>query len=178
MAGVLFAGAGAAGLALLAGCQLVLDFAPLDDAGPPDSGTPSDSGAPDAADLCDQLEPSDTLEGGFMLDPGTYQASICPAGDNDYYRFALDGSQDLAVDLTFEAGPNDLELELYDVNTSMLITLSTGFDGDERIERSLAVSGRLPAGSYAVRVFGRDGTIQNDYQLGLAIGAQAADAAP
>jgi hypothetical protein len=174
MAGVLFAGAGAAGLALLASCQLVLDFAPLDDAGPPDSGGPSDSAVADAMSLCDQLEPNDALADGFMLDPGTYQASICPAGDNDYFRFSLDGSQDLAVDLTFQAGVNDLELELYDVNTSAAITLSTGLDGDERIERSLAVSGRLPAGDYAVRVFGRDETIQNDYEINLAIGTPAA----
>jgi len=159
---------------LLASCQLVLDFAPLDDAGPPDSGGPSDSAVADAMSLCDQLEPNDALADGFMLDPGTYQASICPAGDNDYFRFSLDGSQDLAVELTFQAGVNDLELELYDGNTSAAITLSTGLDGDERIERSLAVSGRLPAGDYAVRVFGRDETIQNDYEISLAIGTPAA----
>lgn len=174
MAGALFAGAGAAGLALLAGCQLALDFAPLDDAGPPDGGGVMDSGVADAVDLCGQLEPNDALAEGFMLDPGTYQASICPPADNDYYRFSLDGSQDLAVDLTFQAGANDLELQLYDVNTAAVITLSTGIDGDERIERSLAVSGRLPAGAYAVRVFGREETVQNDYEITLAIGGTPA----
>jgi len=174
MAGVLFAGAGAAGLALLAGCQLVLDFAPLEDAGPPDSGGPSDSAVADAFDLCGELEPNDALAEGFVLEPGTYQASICPAGDNDYYRFSLDGSQDLAVDLTFQAGPDDLELELYNLDSAMLITVSTGIDGDERIEHSLDVSGRLPPGAYAVRVFGRDETIQNDYEITLSTVTPAA----
>jgi hypothetical protein len=32
------------------------------------------------------------------------------------------------------------------------------------------VSGRLPAGTYAVRVFGRDAAAQNDYQLVLTRG--------
>lgn len=173
MAGALFAGAGIAGLALCAGCQLVLDFAPLADASPPDSGPlVTDSAPPDATvDPCDQLEPNDRLDDGSPIGPGALAAAICPAGDVDYFRFDLDGEQDMAVDLTFEAGPSDLELELYEAETASLITISTGLDANERIEYSEEVSGRLPAGTYGVRVFARDAEAQNDYDLTLTIGA-------
>jgi len=180
MAGALYAGAGLAGLALLAGCQLVLDFSPREDGGAPsaDAAGASDSGASDAVDLCGQLEPNDLLAEALAVEPGTFQAAICPAGDIDYYRFDLDGTQDLAVDVIFVAGPNDLELELLDADTGGVLTISTGVDGNERIERSPAVSGRLPEGSYAVRVFGREGTVQNDYEVVLILGSLLSDAGP
>jgi hypothetical protein len=181
MAGALYAGAGLAGLALLAGCQLVLDFSPRDDGGAPPADAPgalADSGASDAVDLCGQLEPNDVLVDALEVEPGAFQAAICPAGDIDYYRFELDGMQDLAVEVTFVAGPNDLELELLDADTGGVLTISTGVDGNERIERSPAVSGRLPAGTYAVRVFGRESTVQNDYEVVLTRGSLLPDAGP
>jgi hypothetical protein len=166
MAGACVAGAGIAGLALLAGCQLLVDFAPLEaDGGPADSGTPPvDSAVADAADLCDEREPNETLDQALPVEPGSFQAAICPGGDIDFYGFSLDGSEDLLVEVTFAAGPNDIEMELQDQEGDV-VTISTGVDGDERIERSPQVSGRLAAGSYAVRLFGREDTAQNDYQL-------------
>lgn len=180
MAGTLYAGAGLAGLALLAGCQLVLDFSPRDDGGAPPVDAPgaADSGASDAVDLCGQLEPNELLAEALAVEPGTFQAAICPAGDIDFYRFDLDGTQDLAIDVTFAAGANDLELELLDADTGGVLTISTGIDGNERIERSPAVSGRLPEGAYAVRVFGRDSAVQNDYEVVLTRGSLLADAGP
>ena len=180
MAGTLYAGAGLAGLALLAGCQLVLDFSPRDDGGatPADASGAVDSGASDAVDLCGTLEPNNLLAEALPVEPGTFQAAICPAGDIDFYSFTLDGLQDLAVDVTFVAGPDDLELELLDADTGGLLTISTGVDGNERIERSPVVTGRLPEGTYAVRVFGRDSNVQNDYEVVLTRGSLQSDAGP
>jgi hypothetical protein len=165
MAGGVVAGAGLAALAFLAGCQLVLDFSPITDIGSEVDAAPLDGSTPDAADLCALFEPNDDLTTAAMVDPGTFQASICEGGDSDFYGFALDGTQDLIVDLTFVAGPNDLELELYNADTTEVLVLSTGGDGDEKIERSAAQSNRLVGGSYAIRVFGRDGAAVNDYQV-------------
>lgn len=159
-----------AGLALLAGCQLVLDFSPLADGGAPDAGVIDGGGGSDAADLCAELEPNNSLATALAIEAGPLQAAVCPAGDDDFYGFELTGSEDMAIDLTFEQGANDLELALYDVAAIEVLTISTGTDGDERIERSEAVSGRLPAGSYAVRVFGRDDDVQNPYELVLSLG--------
>jgi hypothetical protein len=171
MAGRLYAGAGIAGLALLAGCQLLVDFAPLADGGPADSGSePVDSAVADAGgDASDELEPNGSLAEAPTIEPGSFQVAISPAGDIDFYRFGLDGNQDLLVEATFEAGANDIEMELLD-GEGDVVTISTGVDGDERIERSPEVSGRLPAGTYAVRVFGREAAVQNDYQLVLTRG--------
>jgi hypothetical protein len=177
MAGTLYAGAGIAGLALLAGCQLLVDFAPLADGAPADSGSvPIDAAAADAGDRCDELEPNGSQAEAPSLEPGSFQVAICPAGDIDFYGFGLDGMQDLVVEVTFEAGPNDIEMELLDAEGDV-VTISTGVDGDERIERSTQVTGQLAAGRYAVRVFGREAAVQNDYQLVLMLGVLA-DADP
>jgi hypothetical protein len=172
MAGALFAGAGIAGLALCAGCQLVLDFAPLADAAPPDADiVVADAPLPDAmVDPCEQFEPNDRLDDGVAIAPGALQAAICGDEDSDYFLFDLDGKQDMSVDLTFEAGDNDLELQLYENTNGTLLEISTGMDGDERIEHSEEVSGRLPAGNYGVRVFGRVPEAQNGYELTLTVG--------
>lgn len=162
------AGAGFAGLALLAGCQLVLDFSPLADGAPPDA-TAVDAG-PDPAQFCDDLESTDgtpnnnTITLAYDLEPGTYQAAICPP-DDDFYSITMDGNQDLNILLTFQAGADDLELELYHALSEMKLVVSTGTDGDEQIERTFAAGNRLTAGTYVIRVFGRDGEVENDYSL-------------
>jgi hypothetical protein len=178
MAGSLYPGAGIAGLALLAGCQLLVDFAPLADGGAPaDSGSePIDAAVADAGGACDELEPNGSQGEAPEIEPGSFQVAICPAGDVDFYGFGLDGKQDLIVEVTFEAGADDIEMELLDAEGDV-VTISTGVDGDERIERSPQVTGRLPAGSYAVRVFGREAAVQNDYQLVLMRG-QLSDTGP
>lgn len=158
------AGAAIAGLAFLTGCQLILDFSPIADGGGGD-GSAIDGGGPDAETACGVLEPNESLGTPALADPGTFVAAICPAGDQDFYGFDLSGSEDLVIELTFEAGVNDLELELYDATSGDVLTLSTGGDGDEKIEHSAANSNRLGAGTYAMRVFGRDLQVQNEYQL-------------
>jgi hypothetical protein len=167
------AGAGLAGLALLTGCQLVLDFSPLRGANP-DAGAPDGPVGPTS---CDVLEPNDSLAEAQPIDTGTlqmFQASICPSGDSDFYRFTLDGAQDLSVLVTFASGANDLELELYNVTNDIPLVLSTGEDGDEQIVQ--AQDGRLPVGDYAVRVFGRSNAVVNDYQLTWTRGTLQLDA--
>jgi hypothetical protein len=162
------AGAGIAGLALLAGCQLILDFSPIEDGGT--GGTQIDSAAADAFDACGVLEENDGLAAAAPIDVGTFRAGICPAGDEDYYGFMLDGTQDLVIVMMFQPGPEDLDLELYDATTTELVRVSIGSQGVDRIEQSLAVGGRLPAGAYAARVFGHEPAVQNEYDLTLTHG--------
>jgi hypothetical protein len=157
-----------AGLAM-GGCSLILDFSgSIHDAGPVD-GNP----AADASARCGTDEPNDALAMAVAIEAGPRDAAVCPAGDHDFYGFSLDGTQDLAVDLTFagESGARDLELQLYDVASAMVLTLSTGLDDDEHIEQSGAQGNRLPAGSYAIEIFGRDDQVENDYHLDVAISA-------
>lgn len=162
------AGAGLAGLAFLAGCQLVLDFSTEVEPRVPDASVPADAAPADAAvSPCDTLEPNETSAAAAPIEPGTFAASICAAGDQDYYSFAVDGSQDVDILVTFEAGSNDLELELYAEGSGVALVLSTGSDGDEQIQRVAAQENRLAAGTYAIRVFGRLAGAQNDYQLTL-----------
>lgn len=160
------AGAGLAGLAFLVGCQLVLDFSSEIERPVPDASIP-DAGVSDAASLCGALEPNDAVDAPMPVEPGTFAASICDGGDQDYYSFTLDGSQDVDILLTFEAGANDLELELYSQSSGVRLTVSTGSDGDEQIQHSTAQANRLAAGTYIMRVFGRVAAVENDYQVTL-----------
>lgn len=171
------AGAGLAGLAFLAGCQLVLDFSAEVERPAPDASV-ADAGLPDAASLCGALEPNDTVDAPTPVEPGAFAASICEAGDEDYYSFTLDGSQDIDVVLTFAAGVNDLELELYSQASGIRLTVLTGSDGDEQIKHSAGQGNRLDVGTYIVRVFGRDAAVVNDYELSLERGPVAASTAP
>lgn len=166
--------AGLAGLTFLAGCQLVLDFSSEVERPTPDAGIPADAALPDAAaSLCETLEPNDTSSAPMLIEPGTFAASICADGDEDYYSFTLDGSQDVDILVTFAAGSNDLELELYAEGSGVALVLSTGSDGDEQIQRTAAQENRLAAGTYLIRVFGRLVGAQNDYQLTLQRGVIA-----
>lgn len=169
------AAAGLAGLAFLAGCQLVLDFSAEVEAPVADAGVPPDAAPPDAAvSLCDAFEPNETSDASSAIEPGTFAASVCGDGDQDYFSFTLDGSEDVDILLTFEAGSNDLELELYTQGSGVALVLSTGSDGDEQIRR--AQKNRLPAGTYLIRVFGRLPGVENEYRLTLQRGIIASSA--
>ena len=169
--------AGLAGLAFLAGCQLVLDFSSEVERQPPDASI-QDAGITDAASLCGALEPNDDLASPMPIEPGTFAASICEAGDVDFYSFTLDGEQDVDIVLTFEPGADDLELELYSQSSGIRLTVSTGSDGDEQIKHSAGQGNRLDVGTYVVRVFGRESIVANDYQLQLERGPTAASPKP
>lgn len=171
------AAAGLAGLAFLAGCQLVLDFSSEVEAPVADASVQPDAAAPDAAvSPCDAFEPNETSDAPRAIEPGTFAASICGGSDQDYFSFTVDGSQDVDILLTFEAGSNDLELELYTEGSGVALVLSTGSDGDEQIQRALAQENRLAAGTYIIRVFGRVPGVENSYQLTLQRGVIAGPA--
>jgi hypothetical protein len=165
----------------MAGCSLLLDFdvprdggaSETDAAGGGDGGGPIDAGgvAIDAADYCPTFEPNDTRESATPLAPGLYDnVAVCPGADNDFYSFALDGAQDLIVLITFEndGGQGDLEMQLFN-DAGTVVAQSMGFSDSERIERSEAQGGRLPAGTYTARIYGFNALIQNDYVLELTV---------
>jgi len=146
------------------GCQLLLDFSELSDGGPSGDGSvPADASA-----LCAANEPNDAFEMATAVTSGALGA-VCGDGDRDFYSFTVDGSQDLEAVVTFTAGAEtDLELNLVDA-TGTVLTVSTGLDGDERIQQSAALGNRLAAGDYAVEVFGRSAAVSNEYELIVSI---------
>jgi hypothetical protein len=160
-------GAGRAVLALVwialggaaSGCQLLLDFSELSDGGPPGDGTGADASA-----LCSEGEPNESFETAGAVTTGAIGA-ICGGGDLDFYKFTVDGNQDVVLVLTFTAGEaTDLELDLVD-SAGTVLTRSTGLDGDERIEQSAALGNRLAAGDYAADIYGRTADVANEYEL-------------
>ncbi len=160
-------------LAVLAtgpGCSLILDFSDKADAGPETDAEVVDAGpVGDGGDPCAAYEPNDELAQAYPIEPGTYSPlAICPAGDDDYFSFVLDSPRDMVVDALFDNkdGAGDLEMRLYDSNGEV-IDSSENFTDNEHIERSLAQSNQLVAGTYIVQVWGYNGTVQNDYELVL-----------
>lgn len=176
VAGMVRAPLGGAGRALLAaacvalggaasGCQLLLDFSEL-----PDGGGSDDGGAPpgDASPLCMNDEPNDSFEMAAAITTSALGA-VCGEGDVDFYKFTVDGNQDVAIVANFTAGEaTDLELGLVD-SAGTVLTVSTGLDGDERIDQSAALGNRLAAGDYAAEIFGRTPTVSNEYELILTL---------
>lgn len=143
----------------LSGCQLLLDFSELGDGGPPDDGAQAD-----ASLLCSTDEPNESFEMATPVTSGAI-AAVCGGGDRDFYKFTVDGNQDVSLVVNFTAGADtDLELNLVD-SAGTVLTLSTGLDGDERIDQSAALGNRLAAGDYAAEIFGRSATVSNEYEL-------------
>jgi len=141
------------------GCQLLLDFSELADGGAPDDGAPGD-----ASVLCASDEPNDSFDTATAVTTGAIGA-ICGGGDRDLFKFTVDGNQDVTLVANFTAGEDtDLELDLID-SAGGVLTVSTGLDGDERIEQSAALGNRLAAGDYAAEIFGRTSTVSNEYEL-------------
>lgn len=159
-------------VAMAAGCQLVLDFAPLPDGGSGRDAAPADANAL----LCAESEPNDSLDAAATAPAAAILAAICPAGDRDFYQFSVDGSQDVSILVTFTEGVGDLELSLHDSTTAEVLTISTGTDGDEEIVQRESLGNRLPAGTYAAEVFGRTGSEVTEYRLEVVVSASQADA--
>jgi len=147
-----------------AGCSLILDFSEKQsDAGPPDALVPPDGGG------CGNLEPNESLAQAMPITPGSYELGICTPGDNDYFEITLGDAQDLLVRIDFvNAAMKDLEMRLYD-SLGAVIDRSETFNDFEQIERSLAMSNQLAAGTYFVQVFGFNNSNTNDYTLTLTI---------
>ena len=142
------------------GCQLLLDFSELSDGGPGGDGGPLG----DASELCSAGEPNETFEMASAVTTGAIGA-VCGSGDVDFYSFTLDGNQDLVLVVNFTAGAeSDLELDLVD-SAGIVLTRSTGLDGDERIDQSAVLGNRLAAGDYAANIYGRTAEVANEYEL-------------
>jgi hypothetical protein len=158
----------------IASCSLILDFSSERDGGADDAATPGDGGG----DLCAAFEPNDDLAQAHAITPGVYQAAICPAGDDDYYRFDLGVAEDLLVriDFDYDDGAGDLDMILYAASDSLPREQSTGVGDFEEIVRTEAVGGHLPAGAYIVRVYSPIATVENEYTLTLEITPTIADA--
>ncbi len=167
----------AVALVSLSGCSVILDFGgDLIDGGPggEDAARNGDGGS-----LCDFLEPNDNQATATAIDPGSFQAEVCPDGDRDWYSFSVNGAQDLTVQITFDnmMGEGDLDMLLFSETGVELDPKGNGFGDVERIERTetstVCINNptlcRLPAGSYAVQVFAFDGRRQNAYTLELTI---------
>ena len=164
------------------GCSLVLDFG--EDVGGGDrpdaaSSIDADPSAPDGAGPsidaaggdCGAFEPNDTLATAVPINPGSYaNLGICPGGDRDFYSFTVGDMNDVVVEILFAnmAGSGDLELRLYS-DTGAVVGSSMSFGDNERIERSAAMGGQLPAGTYTTEVFGFNDQIQNAYALTLTV---------
>ncbi len=152
-------------LCLLSGCSLILDFGgDITDAG----GDPDDAGP----DFCDTDEPNNTQAMATPVEDGMRQAAICPKGDVDFYSFTVDGAQDMIAELSFDnrGGLGDLDMLLFSETGAQLLPAGDGFGDVETIDRSEAsANGRLPAGTYALRVFAFDNQRENTYTFTLTL---------
>jgi hypothetical protein len=156
----------------LGGCSLVLDFPEL---------PPRDGGADANAAACAELEPNDELAAPSAITPGAFSLAICPTGDLDFFRFEVAGGQDVTIDLSFQNGgeDGDLDLRLYRESDGAVISVSDGFDAaGEQITQTAADGDQLTAGMYVIEVYPFAETIQNEYSLTLAIGGVTPDAGP
>ena len=85
------------------------------------------------------------------------------SGDQDWYRFTLDGAGRLAdeVTITFNGAMGDLDLALYDSSEQQLAT------SESVSNRELISLNGLAAGDYLLQVYGYAGASNPDYTLTL-----------
>lgn len=62
----------------------------------------------------DQYEPNDSDNTATQLQSGRFQASICPANDEDVYKFSVSANESIYIQLTNL--PEDFDISLYSVN--------------------------------------------------------------
>ena len=103
-------------------------------------------------------EQNDTIaEASSMPDFGESR-QICDY-DDDWYYFSLSRQQSLRVDLMFTHAQGDLDLALHNANTTARIQVEGSLTDNEVLEVD-----SLPAGDYAVRVYGFGGA-KNRYKI-------------
>jgi len=138
-------------LATASSCSYLLDFDQTD-------GGTRDADYTDSAPLvedasADLYEPNDTPETAKPIEPGTYELSIFPRGDQDYWQVVLGGAADVTVDMTITGGA-DLDLELYSINAlETPLAWSRGSGDHEQIIRTSDQNGQLGPGVFVLRVF-------------------------
>jgi hypothetical protein len=150
-------------LLVFGGCSFMLDFdESLFDAGP-DARPVPDARAPRPDAAVDSYEPNETLGTAKTLTPGTYELSITPVGDNDYFGFSLSTMHNVTIDCLFLERDGDLDLRLYD-NAGTLLQTSAGWVDNEQIVRTA-----VAAGTYYIQVYAFDNRFENVYTLVLTV---------
>ena len=150
-----------AGLLVVSGCSLVLDF----------SADP-DAAVVDANPTCLAFEPNDTRPTAVPLDdPGPTVAAICGPADVDYYRFDVMTNQDALIELSFSngAGTGDLELRLFAVGQVTAIAVENGTSDQEVISRTAANATQLAAGAYEIGVAPTNTGNESEYSLSVTL---------
>ncbi len=117
-------------------------------------------------DVCmpDAMEPNDflgtTVLAPAVTPPGVTGLSLCPA-DVDWFAVSVGAGQTLSAAIRFAHADGDLDLKLYDVNSSLAqpVASATSSDDDEELVRTAAV-----ATTYLIRVSGFGGA-SADYDL-------------
>ena len=121
-------------------------------------------GTPGSGDDCvpDAAEPDLNSPTPIALGATIADHSICPAGDEDYYRFSLNAGQqfELLVEFAHEVGDLDVE-----------ITGPGGFvrDGSSTTDNELIRGRAEVAGDYLVLVSGFPDEIQSSYRITLTL---------
>lgn len=158
---------GACALLAAGSCSKILDFDETD-------GGASDASYTDSAPLTDDAsadlyEPNDTPETAKPLEPGSYELSIFPLGDEDYWQVVLSSAADVTIEMNI-AGDADLDLELYSISAlEEPIAWSRGSGEREQILRTAADNGQLGPGVFLVRVFAFVDHATAAYALTLAV---------
>lgn len=110
----------------------------------------------------DAFEDDDSRVTARALSGTTFSGSICPT-DDDYISFTTTMARTVTATINFDGTVGDLDLDLYD-STGALVDYSHGTDDSESIVHS------VPAGTYAIRVFGyRDAA--NEYTGSVVLSA-------
>ncbi len=158
------------------GCSLVLSFDDLadgggggttdarEDAGPPADGPDAPPGT-DGGDPSDPYEPNNTAAEADTIPSGSYgPLPLAPSSDQDWFAFDLAVPSDVTVDVLFAQTDVDIDVQLLvaaaEGQAPTPIAGSASIDDNERIERTTASGGQLPAGRYFVRIYSSlgDGT--------------------
>jgi len=136
-----------------ASCTYLLDFEPTDAGGDPSDASYLDSAPLEEDASADLYEPNDSPESAKPIEPGTYELSIFPQGDQDYWQIVLSGAADLIVDLTITGGA-DLDLELYSISElTTPLAWSRSSTDQERIARTTEENGQIGPGVFLIRVY-------------------------
>ncbi len=120
----------------------------------------------------DVYEPNNTCAAVTDLSTNTpYLAYICPQGDEDWYSFTLDTSQQVGVILSCPHDPcADYDVELYSSCGSSPIGSSHNGCGQNDVI-IVGSDGTLQEGTYYVRVYGVGGAFDASRIYGLAVAA-------
>ena len=118
----------------------------------------------------DQYEANNTMSSAY--DFGTITSSdaadldnltIHAAGDDDYYKFAINSAADISVTVNFDHDEGDVDIELLDSAGNWVGSSATTSD-----EESIEIEG-LSSGEYYLRVYGYADAVSSSYSIDASI---------